>query len=154
MYLLTTYTQELWTTSTYNAIADLHTLQITRSHAKTSQSAFTSRFLATDLNNEYSSACDHAVARWLTHHNWTRFDYSAISSRPPSQNSTELIAPTVLVITSRYGPHRKHCSSNVALVSVAVGTCLPSCCPETGCVTPFIKNPLPSNERCFATVAQ
>jgi hypothetical protein len=26
-------------------------------------------------------------------------------------NSIELIAPTDLVITSRYGPHRKHCSS-------------------------------------------
>jgi hypothetical protein len=49
----------------------------------------------------------------------------------PYQNSTELIAPTVLVITSRHGPHRKHSSSTVAFVSIAAGTCLPSCCPET-----------------------
>jgi hypothetical protein len=38
---------------------------------------------------------------------------------------------------------RKHRSSNVAFVSVAAGTCLPSCCPETGCVTLFINNLLP-----------
>jgi hypothetical protein len=36
-----------------------------------------------------------------------QISYSAISSQHPLQNSTELIAPTVLVITSRYGPHRK-----------------------------------------------
>jgi hypothetical protein len=35
----------LVTTSNYNAIADLQTLQITTAHAKTSQSTFTSRFL-------------------------------------------------------------------------------------------------------------
>jgi hypothetical protein len=46
----------LETTSTYNAIADLHTLQITKVHAKSSQSAFTSRFLATDLKIGHSSA--------------------------------------------------------------------------------------------------
>jgi hypothetical protein len=43
-------------TSTYNAIADLHVLQLTRAHAKSSQSAFTSRFLVTDTNNGDSSA--------------------------------------------------------------------------------------------------
>jgi hypothetical protein len=46
----------LGTTSTYNAIADLHPLQITIAHAKSSQSAFTSRFLVTDLNDRDSSA--------------------------------------------------------------------------------------------------
>jgi hypothetical protein len=40
---------------------------------------------------------------------------------------------------SRHGPHRKHRSSIVAFVSVAAGTCLLLCFPETGCVTPFIK---------------
>jgi hypothetical protein len=43
-------------TSTYNAIADLHILQITTAHAKSTQSAFTSRFLVTDLNNGDPSA--------------------------------------------------------------------------------------------------
>jgi hypothetical protein len=49
------YTQ-LVTASNYSAIANLHTLQITRAHAKPSQSAFTSCFLVTDLNNGDSSA--------------------------------------------------------------------------------------------------
>jgi hypothetical protein len=46
----------LGTRSTYNAIADCHILQITRAHAKSSQSDFTSRFLVTDLNSGDSSA--------------------------------------------------------------------------------------------------
>jgi hypothetical protein len=46
----------LGTTSNYSAIADLHTLQITRAHTKPSQSAVTSHFLVTDLNNGDSSA--------------------------------------------------------------------------------------------------
>jgi hypothetical protein len=46
----------LGTTSTHNAIADLHILQITRAHTKSSQSTFTSRFLVVDLNNGDSSA--------------------------------------------------------------------------------------------------
>jgi hypothetical protein len=41
------YTQ-LRTTSTYNAIADLHNLQIFTTHAQSSQSAFASQFLVTD----------------------------------------------------------------------------------------------------------
>jgi hypothetical protein len=44
------------TTTTYSAITNLHTLQITRGQAKFSQSAFTSRFLVMDLNNGDSSA--------------------------------------------------------------------------------------------------
>jgi hypothetical protein len=46
----------LGTTSSYSAIADLHTLQITRAHAKSSQLAVTSCFLATDLYDGDSSA--------------------------------------------------------------------------------------------------
>jgi hypothetical protein len=49
------YTQ-LVTTSTYSATASLHTLQITRAHVKSSQAAFISWFLVTDLNNGDSSA--------------------------------------------------------------------------------------------------
>jgi hypothetical protein len=57
----------------------------------------------------------------------------------------ELIAPTVLVITSRHGPHRKQRSSIVAFASVVMGTCLPSRCPETAL---FIRL---SRSRCIAT---
>jgi hypothetical protein len=46
---------ELITTSNYNTVANLHTLQIIRAHAKSSQSAFTSRFLVMDLNSGDSS---------------------------------------------------------------------------------------------------
>jgi hypothetical protein len=45
----------LGTTNNYSAIADLHTSQFTRAHAMSSQSAFSSRFLVTDLNNGDSS---------------------------------------------------------------------------------------------------
>jgi hypothetical protein len=51
---------------------------------------------------------------------------------------TELIAPTVLVITSHHIPHRKHNffnSNSVVCVFVATGTCLPSCYPETVAIT-------------------
>jgi hypothetical protein len=44
------------TTSNYNTIANFHTLQITIIHANSFQSAVTSRFLVTDLNNGDSSA--------------------------------------------------------------------------------------------------
>jgi hypothetical protein len=47
--LLTTY--RLLTTSNYNTITNLHTSQITTAHAKPSQSASTSHFPVTDLNN-------------------------------------------------------------------------------------------------------
>jgi hypothetical protein len=52
-------------------MADLHTSQITRSNAKTSQSAFTSRFLVTNLKNWDSSASRTQI----------------LSSQPPVQNS-------------------------------------------------------------------
>jgi dolichol kinase len=54
-------------------------------------------------------------------------------SHSPTTNS---LLQTVLLITSRHGPHRKHRSSIVALVSVAAETCLPNRCLETSCLTP------------------
>jgi outer membrane receptor for monomeric catechols len=54
--LLTTYTYDSeLRTSNYSATDNLHTLHMTTAHAKSSQSAFTSRFLVTDLNNGDSS---------------------------------------------------------------------------------------------------
>jgi hypothetical protein len=61
-----------------------------------------SRYLATASNSRDSSASRAKV----------------LSSQPPLQNSTQLIGPTVLVRTSRHGPHRNH-SSTVAYMSVA-----------------------------------
>jgi hypothetical protein len=63
--------------------------------------------------------------------------------------SSELTALTVLVITSQHGPHRKYRSFIVSFVSAAAGTCLPSRCPETGFLTPFIKNTLPQQRASF-----
>jgi hypothetical protein len=40
----------------FNSTANFHTLQITTAHAKSFQSAVTSRFPETDLNNGDSSA--------------------------------------------------------------------------------------------------
>jgi hypothetical protein len=82
----------LGTTSTHSAIADLHTLQIARAHAKSSQSALTSCFLVTDLNNGDSSA---SVLTLLP-----------AGYHSTAELSTELIAPTVVVVTSRHRPQR------------------------------------------------
>jgi hypothetical protein len=81
----------LGTASNYSAIADLHTLRITTAHAKPqSFILFPSRCLVTALNNGDSSA-------------------SVLTPLPFGLLlTTELIAPAVLVITSRHGPHRKH----------------------------------------------
>jgi hypothetical protein len=49
------FTTWLVTTLNYSAIADLHIIQITAAHAKSFQSAFTSRFQVMDLNNGDSS---------------------------------------------------------------------------------------------------
>jgi hypothetical protein len=46
----------LVTTGNDNGVANPHTLQIARAHSKSSQFAFTRRFLVTDLNNGDSSA--------------------------------------------------------------------------------------------------
>jgi hypothetical protein len=44
------YTHNSVTTSNYDAITNFRTLQTTRAHAKSSQSASTSRFMVTDFN--------------------------------------------------------------------------------------------------------
>jgi hypothetical protein len=74
---------------------------------------------------------------------------SAISSQSFFAKFNWLIAPAVLVITSRHEPNRKHHSSVVACVVVAAGMCLPNCCPETGCITLFIKNSLPQQRTSY-----
>jgi hypothetical protein len=86
------------------------------------QHVFTSRSLATASNsgNSYVSRAQ------------------VLSSQTPVQNWIGLtfnkLWPCSFLITSRYGPHRKHSSSIVAFVSVAAGTCLRNRCPETALV--------------------
>jgi hypothetical protein len=96
-------------TLNYSAIADLHTLRITREHTKSfpACSVFTSCFSVMASTNRDSSASTvtpfPAGSRLPTK---SELNYSTISSQPPLQNSTKLIAPTVPVITSQHGPHR------------------------------------------------
>jgi hypothetical protein len=58
----------------------------------------------------------------------------ALSDERTGLSFAKLIAPAVLVLTSKHGPHRKHPVSNsnsiVRRVFVAAGTCLRSRCPE------------------------
>jgi hypothetical protein len=106
----------LGTRSNYRATANLHNSQITTSPAKPLPTccSFTSSSLETVSNSGDFSA---SVAQILP-------------SQPSMQNSIQLNAPSVLVIISRHGPHRKHHSSIVAFVYFDAGTCLPSFCPK------------------------
>jgi hypothetical protein len=79
---------QLVTTRNYNVIANPHTLQIIRAHAKSSQS-FTSRFLVTDLNRDSSGSA-------LT---------SLLSSEYPTTELT--LTKLTLLITSHHGPSLK-----------------------------------------------
>jgi hypothetical protein len=56
MDFLTTCTRDSELQTLNKAIAGLHNLQITRAHAKSSQSTFTSLFLVRDINDGDSSA--------------------------------------------------------------------------------------------------
>jgi hypothetical protein len=103
---------------------------------------FTIRSLATALTVEILQL--HAL----------RSSLHRLAYRILYQLRTNLVGPFVFKITPRHGPHRKHRYFIVACVFVAAGTWLPSCCPETGCITPFIMNSLPPQWRRFVTVTQ
>jgi hypothetical protein len=64
----------------------------------------------------------------------------ALSSQPPVQNSTELLAPSLFFITFRCGSQRQH-----PVLPVAAGTCSPSRCPGTGLIYPPIARSSHSN---------
>jgi hypothetical protein len=68
---------QLVTTNNYSAITNLHILKISRSHAKSFQSVFTSLRLVTASNSGDSSASrGHAIAGWPPPHNWTELSQS------------------------------------------------------------------------------
>jgi hypothetical protein len=56
--------------------------------------------------------------------NSCQLDYSAISTQPPLQSSTELVAPILFFIATLHGLHRKRNFFIVACVFVSVGLCL------------------------------
>jgi hypothetical protein len=117
------------TTNNYNTIADFHTLQITTAYAKSfpACSVFTRRFLVTASNSGYSSA-----SGLKTFLNGTELFFLHLSSSEPL--STERVENTV-----------SNNTSIVTCVSVAAGTCLPSCCLETALVYLLTSRSLHSN---------
>jgi hypothetical protein len=114
----------LGTTSNYSAIATLHTSQITTATAKPFPACcvFASRSLVTVFNSGVSSASraqvllPHSPVQNFVNYQLTTLNYIAISSRPPLHNSTDWSLQTVLLITSRHGPHKKHPVSTVSLL--------------------------------------
>jgi hypothetical protein len=86
------FNTRLVTTLNYSAIANLHTLPITRTHGKSfpACNVFTSRSLIMASNSGDSST---APSKSSLH----RLPYNSLS-----------LAPFVFLITSRYGPRRKH----------------------------------------------
>jgi hypothetical protein len=87
----------LGTTSNYSATANLHNSQITAAPAKLFPACyiFNSSSLATASNSGNSSASRaHVVTVWRISRKWTladcHFNYSAISSQPSLQSSTQL----------------------------------------------------------------
>jgi hypothetical protein len=139
MYSLLDLLTQLVSTSNYSAIDDLDNSQITAAPAKHFPACcvFISRFLATASKSGDSSASRTQVllsqppVQILLN---CELNYSAISSQPPLQSSTELVALILFFITPRRGPHRQHPVSPVAYVTVAAGTCLLSRCPGTGLI--------------------
>jgi hypothetical protein len=98
------YTQ-LGTASNYNAVANLHTLQITTAHAKPFPTCcvFTSRSLVTASNNGDSSAS--ALKSSL---NGGSLPTDSFLHRYPWR--TDLVAPVFFLITLHQYPPRPHCS--------------------------------------------
>jgi hypothetical protein len=166
----------LGTRSNYSAIANLHTLQITTAPTNPFPAccALTSRSVVTVSNSGHSSASRTQVMlsqqpvqnscqllASLANLNWLvissqLYRLAAISHQAPSllftgwpSTFSRLIAPTVLAISSRHELHTKHCSSIVACIFVSAGTCLRRGFLQTGCLTAFIKNPLPQQQASF-----
>jgi hypothetical protein len=151
----------LGTTSNYSAIADLHALQITATNTKHSpaRSAFSSRFLVTDVNSGDSSASRAQVlpVRRISH-NWT-IAPSLLSlpcrTQLNCQPWTDSIPNSARLGSSLYSigedPTENTVSNNYSTV---IDACLPIRCLETGCVTvvlllrAYILWALPSNNGC------
>jgi hypothetical protein len=107
------FNTRLVTTLNYSTFTDLHTLRITREHTKSfpACNVFTSHFPVRASNSGDSSAS--TLTPFPAGHRLptkSQLNYSIISSQSPLQNSTDLTAPIVPVITSKHGTHRKCCT--------------------------------------------
>jgi hypothetical protein len=127
--LFTTFNTCLVTTCNYNTMTDLHTLQITvtATHAKPSQSAFSSRFPVMDLNNGDSSASVlmSLTVRRISHHSLSSkhcptYNPSACTNR---KHSCFLLRPWLLGF-----PHDRYSASLLARwLLPSNGCCLALC---------------------------
>jgi hypothetical protein len=100
----------------------------------------------------------HKVSLHSQTFNWALLQLTLFFTASHTELNYQLTFP--LLITSQHRPHRKHHSSIAAFMSVAMGTCLPSCCPEKA-VAQTTENTvhlllhvcmlwaLPSNSRCL-----
>jgi hypothetical protein len=100
-------------TNNYSVIANSHTLCSSLQHIQSLLSLLYLHQLSPGNSFQCCSFCVHTL-----------------TGRRLSHNS--LIAPTLLVIISWHGPHRKHSISNsnsiVVCLFIAVETCIPSHC--------------------------
>jgi hypothetical protein len=126
----------LVTTLNYDAIANFHTLYITRAPVKSfpACTVFTRSCLVTASNNGYSSAsvlksalsCGSLATASFPH----RLPYR-----------TDLVAPTVFLITPLHGPSRKHRLQQYLC-----------CCMRIRSRGTVFTGPVPRNESCFRAV--
>jgi hypothetical protein len=154
---------QIATTSNYSAIADSHTLQFTTARTKSSQSAVSSsvvwqRHPMTDLPLTLGSRTITVPQLPASNSNSSQRPNCSsplIDCTPTNSlhsivlNCTEL---TVLLVTSRHGPHRKHKSSiAVSIVACAAKAAFQPVhlragrCLVTGVVSWFVSRSLPSS---------
>jgi hypothetical protein len=137
------FNKQVVTTGIYNAIVNLHILQINTAHAIPSQTDFTSRFPVTNLNNGYSSASvltsflsgEYATSELLLQ--LTNSQAGCRHTPTSSSSQTDLQLSTsklVSGVTSLHGLRRKHRFLQFLY-----------CCAWTRCGNQFVSLSLPSN---------
>jgi hypothetical protein len=96
---------QTWSVSTlnYNAIVNLHTLQITAAHAKAFHSVFTMRSLVKLLTVGFFSFCAHFIARWSstapTKSSLHRLPYNRLTSESELLQGFTVLATNLLRTT-------------------------------------------------------
>jgi hypothetical protein len=135
------YTQ-LGTRSNYSITANLQTLQITTTHAKSFPAfcVFTGVSLVTASNSG-----DSLVSAIKSSLNGGSLSTDSFLHRLPYR--TDLAAPVVFLITSQHGLRRQHCSFSYA--NRFRENVFTEPFPKSGCIYLFIKNLLPSNGHRF-----
>jgi hypothetical protein len=139
------FNTRLVTTFHYSAIANLHTLQITTARATSFESAFTSRFPVTDLNNGDSSTAQTKSSLHRLPYDWLCYNWlasklvSVITSRlRPTEN-------TALLLLLKWFPWERICLRRRYPVTAAYISLLKICCLAASFISLFISRSIPSN---------